>query len=119
VVGDRLDTDILGGNNAGFATVAVLTGVDTKNTILAARTAERPDYIIGELSDLHRPYPAVSSTGGTYLCGDAAAHAEGDTVSIQGHEDDLNAWRAACAAWWAAVPEATEARVPRLHWRNQ
>ena len=59
VVGDRLDTDILGGNNAGFATVAVLTGVDTKHTIIAARTAERPVYIINELSDLHRPYPAV------------------------------------------------------------
>jgi glycerol-1-phosphatase len=119
VVGDRLDTDILGGNNAGFATVAVLTGIDNKNTILAARTAERPDYIIGDLSDLHRPYPAVTNTGGTYQCGDATAHAEGDTVSIQGREDDLNAWRAACAAWWAAVPEAAEARAPRLQWPNQ
>jgi HAD superfamily hydrolase (TIGR01450 family) len=119
VVGDRLDTDILGGNNAGFATVAVLTGVDTKNTILAARTAERPDYIISELSDLHRPYPSVSNTGGTYRCGDATAHAEGDTVSIQGREDDLDAWRAACAAWWAAVPEAAEARAPKLEWRTQ
>ncbi|GAC1493344.1 MAG: HAD-IIA family hydrolase [Pseudarthrobacter sp.] len=118
VVGDRLDTDILGGNNAGFATVAVLTGVDTKNTILAARTAERPDYIIGELSDLHRPYPKVVSTDGTYRCGDATAFASGDTVSVQGREDDLNAWRAACAAWWAAVPETSEARVPQLEWRT-
>ncbi|MEO8284252.1 MAG: HAD-IIA family hydrolase [Pseudarthrobacter sp.] len=119
VVGDRLDTDILGGNNAGFATVAVLTGVDTKSTILAARTAERPDYIIGELSDLHRPYPAVNNTDGIYRCGDATAHAEGDTVTVQGREDDLNAWRAACAAWWAAVPEAAEARAPQLEWRTQ
>ncbi|MGO4187195.1 HAD-IIA family hydrolase [Pseudarthrobacter sp. TAF60_1] len=119
VVGDRLDTDILGGNNAGFATVAVLTGVDTKTTILAARTAERPDYIIGELSDLHRPYPAVDNNDGSYRCGDATAHAEGDTVRVQGREDDLNAWRAACAAWWAAVPETAEARLPRLEWRTQ
>jgi HAD superfamily hydrolase (TIGR01450 family) len=118
VVGDRLDTDILGGNNAGFATVAVLTGVDTRSTILAARTAERPDYMISELSDLHRPYPAVNSVGGTYRCGDATAQAEGDTVRIQGREDDLNAWRAACAAWWAAVPEAAGARAPQLDWRT-
>jgi glycerol 3-phosphatase-2 len=119
VVGDRLDTDILGGNNAGFATVAVLTGVDTKNTILAARTAERPDYVIGELSDLHLPYPSITNTGGTYRCGDATAHAEGETVSIRGREEDLDAWRAACAAWWAAVPEAAEARAPKLEWRTQ
>jgi glycerol 3-phosphatase-2 len=118
VVGDRLDTDILGGNNAGFATVAVLTGVDTRSTILAARTAERPDYMISELSDLHRPYPAVNNTDGTYRCGDATARAEGDTVRVQGREDDLNAWRAACAAWWAAVPETAEARAPQLDWRT-
>jgi HAD superfamily hydrolase (TIGR01450 family) len=119
VVGDRLDTDILGGNNAGFATVAVLTGVDTKYTILAARTAERPDYIINELSDLHRPYPAVDTTDGTYRCGEASAQVTGDTVTIQGREEDLDAWRAACAAWWAAVPEAAEARSPKLEWRTQ
>lgn len=119
VVGDRLDTDILGGNNAGFATVAVLTGVDTKHTILAARTAERPDYVISVLSDLHRPYPAISIDGGTYRCGDAAAHVTGETVSVQGREDDINAWRAACAAWWAAVPDAAEARAPKLEWHTQ
>ncbi len=119
VVGDRLDTDILGGNNAGFATVAVLTGVDTKSSILAARTAERPDYVISELSDLHRPYPAVEHQDGTFLCGAASAEATGDTVRIHGHEDDLDAWRAACAAWWAAVPETVEARAPKLEWRTQ
>ena len=118
VVGDRLDTDILGGNNAGFATVAVLTGVDTKNTILAARTVERPDYMISELSDLHRPYPAVDHKDGTYRCGEATAQTQGDTVSVHGREDDLNAWRAACAAWWAAVPETAEARAPQLEWRT-
>jgi glycerol-1-phosphatase len=119
VVGDRLDTDILGGNNAGFATVAVLTGVDTNKTILAARTAERPNYVIGELSDLHRPYPAITSADGRYHCGSATAHVQGETVTIQGREDDLNAWRAACAAWWAAVPETAQARAPHLEWRTQ
>ena len=58
VVGDRLDTDIRGGNAAGYRTAAVLTGVDTPESILAAR-----DRLNGRTSssapsaDLHRPYP--------------------------------------------------------------
>lgn len=116
VVGDRLDTDILGGNNAGFATAAVLTGVDTRETILAARTAERPDYLIGSLTDLHRPYPDVDHLDGVYRCGSATAQVIGGAVRIQGAGDDLDSWRAACAAWWAAVPETGEVQAPGLEW---
>lgn len=116
VVGDRLDTDILGGNNAGFATVAVLTGVDTRETILAARTAERPDYLINSLTDLHHPYPAIESDDGVYRCGASRAAVSGDTVKIHGEAEDLDSWRAACAAWWAAIPETAEARAPGLEW---
>jgi HAD superfamily hydrolase (TIGR01450 family) len=118
VVGDRLDTDILGGNNAGFATVVVLTGVDTTASILAARTAERPDYIINSLSDLHSPYPAVDNTDGTYSCGASTARVSGDTIQVRGSESDLDAWRAACAAWWTAVPDAAGPTEPKLEWRD-
>ncbi|MET3719846.1 MULTISPECIES: HAD-IIA family hydrolase [unclassified Arthrobacter] len=118
VVGDRLDTDILGGNNAGFATVAVLTGVDTRATILAARTAERPDYIIDSLGDLHRPYPAVDHADGTHRCGASTARVSGDTIHVRGSQGDLDSWRAACAAWWTAVPEAARATKPKLEWLN-
>ena len=118
VVGDRLDTDILGGNNAGFATVAVLTGVDTTETILAARTAERPTYLIGSLTDLHAPYPAVGLADGTYSCGSASAQVTGGAIRIQGQEDDLDAWRAACAAWWAAVPDSAAPTSPVLEWHS-
>ncbi|UZX02624.1 HAD-IIA family hydrolase [Arthrobacter sp. CDRTa11] len=116
VVGDRLDTDILGGNNAGFATVAVLTGVDTRETILAARTAERPNYLINSLSDLHQPYPVIENADGVYRCGPSSAVAGDGTVKVTGDKDDLDSWRAACAAWWAAVPETAEAYSPRLEW---
>ena len=116
VVGDRLDTDILGGNNAGFATVAVLTGVDSRQSILAARAAERPDYIIETLPDLHRPYPEVTHDDGTYTCGRASARVANGAVGIIGSKDDLDAWRAACAAWWAATPDAPVAQAPKLAW---
>lgn len=116
VVGDRLDTDILGGNNAGFATVAVLTGVDTRESILSARAAERPAYIIENLQDLYRPYPEVTQQDGTFSCGDATARVANGAVGIIGSQDDLDAWRAACAAWWAAMPEAAVPGAPKLAW---
>ena len=116
VVGDRLDTDILGGNNAGFATVAVLTGVDTRQTILAARAAERPDYIISSLGDLHRVYPEVTHDDGTYACGEATARVANGAVGIIGSQDNLDSWRAACAAWWAATPDAAAPQAPELVW---
>lgn len=116
VVGDRLDTDILGGNNAGFSTVAVLTGVDTRESILAARAAERPAYIIENLTDLYRPYPEVTEDGGTYSCGEATARVANGAIGIIGRQDDLDAWRAACAAWWAAAPDAASPRAPKLAW---
>lgn len=119
VVGDRLDTDILGGNNAGFATVAVLTGVDTRETILAARTMERPTFLINDLTDLYRPYPAVEPDAeGGYRCGQATALVQGTTVHVSGDPADLDSWRAACAAWWAANPETANALAPGLEWEN-
>ena len=116
VVGDRLDTDILGGNRAGFATVAVLTGVDTRESILAARTLERPGFLINDLTDLYRPYPAVEHDAGRYHCGAASAVVDGQTVRVSGDPADLDAWRAACAAWWAANPETLSALAPVLEW---
>jgi hypothetical protein len=116
VVGDRLDTDILGGNNAGFATAAVLTGVDTRESILAARTMERPDYVIADLTDLYRPYPVVGHDAGRYLCGAASAVVHGPAVRISGDPADLDSWRAACSAWWAANPETATALAPVIEW---
>ncbi|WP_426998901.1 HAD-IIA family hydrolase [Pseudarthrobacter sp. N5] len=116
VVGDRLDTDILGGNNAGFATVAVLTGVDTKVSILAARSAERPDFLISDLTELYAPYPEITSDGGEFRCGSASAEVDGNTVRVSGAPEHLDSWRAACAAWWSAKPGTAEATAPQLEW---
>lgn len=114
VVGDRLDTDILGGNRAGMATVLVLTGVDSVQTALAARLDERPNYLIRSLGELYEEYPAITADDGAYSCGAAVARVSGSTVSITGREDDLNSWRAACAAWWAAHPDVTPDAAPEI-----
>lgn len=117
VVGDRLDTDILGGNRAGMATALVLTGVDTVRTALAAKVEERPDYLIGSLAELYEEYPVITVDGGTYACRGATAQLIGSAVDIRGREDDLDSWRAACAAWWAKHPESAPDDVPEFVFR--
>lgn len=114
VVGDRLDTDILGGNRAGYNTVLVLTGVDTALSALSARTAERPDYLIADLSGLYEEYPVIEATGFGIRCGSAVACVNEETILIDGEENNLDSWRAACAAWWLAHPEQEHVAEPKL-----
>lgn len=113
VIGDRLDTDILGGNRAGMATALVLTGVDTVRTALSARADERPDYLIGSLVELFEEYPEVRIEDGRYSCGQAVAEVNEFAVTVTGREDDVDSWRAACSAWYAADPDGT-ADVPEV-----
>lgn len=50
IIGDRLDTDIAGGRNAGISTILALTGSTKKDDI--ADSNIKPDYIIRNLTDL-------------------------------------------------------------------
>lgn len=67
VVGDRLDTDILGANRAGMRSALVLTGIDGPKQVLAATEDHQPTYILGDLRELAQPYPdaTVEEKNGT------------------------------------------------------
>ncbi|GAA1785641.1 HAD-IIA family hydrolase [Agromyces lapidis] len=104
VVGDRLDTDILGANRAGMASAIVLTGIDRAKQLLAADAKSRPDFILADLRGLHEPYPIVEKRrGGAIRVRDAKVAVEADRVEILSDGgDSLDLLRAACAAIWSS-----------------
>ena len=55
VVGDRLDTDIKLGKQAGMLTALTLTGVTSRAEAEAAPEAEAPDVVLRSIADLLRP----------------------------------------------------------------
>ena len=60
MIGDRLDTDVLGANRAGMRSALVLTGIDSAKTLLASDASMRPTYVLEDLRDLHKPYPETT-----------------------------------------------------------
>ncbi|MFH1074577.1 MAG: phosphoglycolate/pyridoxal phosphate family phosphatase [Candidatus Firestonebacteria bacterium] len=54
VVGDRYDTDVLFGKNAGAKTVMVLTGVTSKKEAEKYKGKDKPDYIIKSVCELKK-----------------------------------------------------------------
>lgn len=109
MIGDRLDTDILGGRRAGIRTILVLTGIDRGASAIGADPTMRPDHIVQDLRDLQRPIEPVRetferSTGDTYFeVGRAAVRRSGiDVTLVRAGERPVDTIRAACAAVWTA-----------------
>ncbi len=103
MIGDRLDTDILGANRAGIPSVLVLTGIDRAKQVLGAVPQERPTYIVDDLRQLHEPYPETVVTEGPGVTrttvGTATVRREGATLTVEsGSGVDL--LRAGAAAIW-------------------
>jgi len=108
VVGDRLDTDIMGGKRAGLATALVLTGIDRAKQALAAPPTMQPDYILGDLRELFTPYPTITSEVDadgvrTVEVGHAVVRIKQHVVRVaRGGNDSLNLLRAGAAAIYAS-----------------
>ncbi|WP_030142829.1 HAD-IIA family hydrolase [Mycetocola saprophilus] len=115
MIGDRLDTDILGANRAGIDSVLVLTGIDRPKHVLAAPRDSQPTYILGDLRELHEPYPETefSKDGLTAAVADAVISIRGnDIVIVKEGASALNRLRAAAAVIWKSERAVWGFEVP-------
>ena len=98
VIGDRLDTDILGAVRGGADSLLVRTGVTDVHELLRAPVGSRPTYLASDLQGLLQPHPQVEVEGEGSRCGAArASHAQG-VLAVHGAGDD--AVRALVALAW-------------------
>jgi HAD superfamily hydrolase (TIGR01450 family) len=104
VVGDRLDTDVLGANRAGTDSLLVLTGVTRREELVAARPELRPTYLSSDLRGLVSSHPEVVVDGDTAFCREARAWVDDDGGGgigrVVGSDDSDDALRARCALAW-------------------
>ena len=79
-VGDRLDTDIVGGNAAAMNTFHVLTGVSGELELIEAPVEARPNFIGAGMHELSLPISQVRPGSQ----GDFTARCDGYDVLLQG-----------------------------------
>lgn len=112
-IGDRLDTDIAGAQAAGIRSALVLTGIDRPKHVLAAPANSRPDFILGDLRELHEPYPATRVKGDVTIVRDARVVIEGaDLRILEAGSRPIDLVRAGAAAVWASGRAIFGFRVP-------
>ncbi|GAB4004375.1 HAD-IIA family hydrolase [Nocardioides ultimimeridianus] len=109
MVGDRLDTDILGGRNAEVDTLLVLTGVTRLEELVAAGPEERPTYLARDLGGLLVAHPQARDSSGRWVVGDWSARSEDGRLVVEGDGDGDDWWRAVAAAAWAHLDRVGDA----------
>jgi glycerol-1-phosphatase len=102
-VGDRLDTDIQGAVTAGLDSLLVLTGVSGPADLLAAPPNRRPTFVAADLSALFRPADEARVPLDATEAGGWRVARDGDTATLSGAGEPVDALRLLCAATWDGV----------------
>ncbi|MDO5736858.1 MAG: HAD-IIA family hydrolase [Propionibacteriaceae bacterium] len=118
-VGDRLDTDIMGANVVGMASLFVFTGAHGKADLASADESSRPTHIGFDVSALLMPARMVEAheEGHVVSCGqqqisvtDGTAHIMGEPEGVEEQLDAL--WALLHAAWHLGADVGDE--LPQL-----
>ncbi|MGI8524437.1 MAG: HAD-IIA family hydrolase [Nocardioides sp.] len=118
MVGDRLDTDIEGAQNAEVDSLLVMTGVTGLDELVAARPGERPTYVCADLGGLLRPGVEADKDGDAWQADGWSGRVTDGRLRVEGGGDPDAWWSVVAAAAWAHLDatgspaDASELDVP-------
>ncbi len=113
-VGDRIDTDISGANNAGMDSLMVFSGAHGKADLVAAGPGERPTHIGADVSALLQPARRFTVAAGESTCNGQRALQQDSRIELATTPTEATAqfdalWAIAGLAWSAPYLDAAPA----------